>query len=228
MPAPTVLRQPTRTLVIAAAAVPLALAVLADDFRVRRQLEAARRDPLSGLPGRPELTAYTDRLLHTRRRADLHLMLLDANGFKDINDTYGHAAGDAVIRTMGQRLARWSTGRQALAARLGGDEFGVAAVLPSLSDRTDIAALRDQLQQPLHHDGLTLQVDVSIGIARAADLPGETTDRILRAADAAMYKVKSGDQAFPYLATRGDAYADTVNGRRVGRRGAAAAAGRAA
>ncbi|MEU6009673.1 hypothetical protein [Streptomyces sp. NPDC047453] len=47
---------------------------------MRRQLDAARRDPMSGLPGRPELLAYTDRLLHTRRRADLHLMLLDGNG----------------------------------------------------------------------------------------------------------------------------------------------------
>ncbi|MFF4145941.1 GGDEF domain-containing protein [Streptomyces sp. NPDC001698] len=186
---------------------------------MRRQLDAARRDPLSGLPGRPDLTAYTDRLLNTRRRADLHLMLLDANGFKAVNDTYGHAAGDAVIRTMGRRLARWTSGRQAFAARLGGDEFAVAAVLPSSSDLADIAALRDQLHQPLHHDGLTLQIDVSIGIARAADLPGETTDRILRAADAAMYKVKTGDQAFPYLATRADAYTDTVNGRRAGRPG---------
>ncbi|MFF4866805.1 GGDEF domain-containing protein [Streptomyces sp. NPDC001231] len=219
MPATGALRQPTRSLVIAVAAVPLALAALADNLRVRRQLDAARRDPLSGLPGRPDLTAYTDRLLNTRRRADLHLMLLDANGFKAVNDTYGHAAGDAVIRTMGQRLARWTTERQAFTARLGGDEFAVAAVLPSSSDLEDIAALRDQLQQPLHHDGLTLQIDVSIGIARAADLPGETTDRILRAADAAMYKVKTGDQAFPYLATRADAYTDTVNGRRAGRPG---------
>ncbi|MGW2770558.1 GGDEF domain-containing protein [Streptomyces sp. NPDC001275] len=219
MPASTALRQPTRSLVIAAAAVPLALAALADNLRVRRQLDAARRDPLSGLPGRPDLLAYTDRMLRTGRRSAVHVLLLDANGFKGINDTYGHAAGDAVIRTMGQRLACWGAGRQAFAARMGGDEFAVAAVLPSSSDLADIAALRDQLHQPLHHDGLILQIDVSIGIARAADLPGETTGRILRAADAAMYKVKSGREAFPYLATADDAYADTVNGRRAGRHG---------
>ncbi|MFJ5899741.1 hypothetical protein ACIQFZ_30780 [Streptomyces sp. NPDC093064] len=57
MPATGALRQPTRNLVIAAAAVPLALAALADNLRVRRQLDAARRDPLSGLPGRPDLFA---------------------------------------------------------------------------------------------------------------------------------------------------------------------------
>jgi diguanylate cyclase (GGDEF)-like protein len=219
MPAPTVLRQPTRKLVIAAAAVPLALAALADNLRVRRQLDAARRCPLSGLPGRPDLLAHTDRLLRTGRRSAVHMLLLDGNGFKAVNDTYGHAAGDAVIRTLGRRLARWTSGRQAFAARMGGDEFAVVAVLPSSSDLADIAALRDQLQRPLHHDGLTLQIDVSIGIARAADLPGERADRILRAADAAMYKVKAGRETFPYLATRADAYADTVNGRRAGRPG---------
>ncbi|MEV5080399.1 diguanylate cyclase [Streptomyces sp. NPDC056159] len=74
-----------------------------------------------------------------------NLRASDANKFKQINDTYGHAAGDAVIRTMGRRLSRWTTGRPALAVRLGGDEFAVAAVLPSSSDLADIAALREQL-----------------------------------------------------------------------------------
>ncbi|CAM5559056.1 GGDEF domain-containing protein [Streptomyces purpurascens] len=219
MPATAVLRQPSRTLVITATAVPLALAVLADDVRVRRQLHAARRDPLSGLPGRTDLLAYGDRLLRTGRRNRVHVMLLDGNGFKAINDTYGHATGDAVIATTGRRLAAWTTRRQAVAARLGGDEFAIAAVLPDRSALADITALREQLHQPLTHDGLTLRMTVSLGIARAADLPGEDTGRLLRAADAAMYKVKTGDAAFPYLATRADAYADTVNGRRDGRPG---------
>ncbi|MDQ0710685.1 GGDEF domain-containing protein [Streptomyces luteogriseus] len=61
---------------------------------------------------------------------------------------------------------------------------------------------------------------VSMGIARATDLIGEETGRLLRAADAAMYRVKAGEAAFPYLATYADAYADTVNGRRAGRAGA--------
>ncbi len=60
---------------------------------------------------------------------------------------------------------------------------------------------------------------VSLGIARAADLPGEDTGRLLRAADTAMYKVKTGDAEFPYLATLADANSDTVNGRRTGRPG---------
>ncbi|MFF9490253.1 GGDEF domain-containing protein [Streptomyces sp. NPDC014676] len=217
MLAKALLRQPSRTLVITAAAVPLALAILADDVRVRRQLHAARRDPLSGLPGREELTVYGDRLLD--RRAAVHVMLLDGNGFKAVNDTYGHDAGDAVIAVMGRRLARWTSRRQALAARLGGDEFAVAAVLPAQSALADITALREQLHQPFTHDAHTLQMTVSMGIARAADLPGEDTARLLRGADRAMYKVKTGEVEFPYLATRADAYADTVNGRRAGRPG---------
>ncbi|MFF5161288.1 GGDEF domain-containing protein [Streptomyces sp. NPDC000348] len=182
-------------------------------------MQAARRDPLTGLPGRDEPTAYSDRLLRTSRRTAVHVMLLDGNGFKAINDTHGHAVGDAVIRATGQHLAAWTTGRQALTARLGGDEFAVTAVLPNASALADITALREQLHQPLTHDGHTLQMTVSLGIARAADLPGENTGRLLRAADAAMYKVKIGAQTFPYLAIRADAYGDTVNSRRVGRSG---------
>ncbi|MET8788208.1 GGDEF domain-containing protein [Streptomyces sp. NPDC004589] len=219
MPSAALLRQPSRTLVIAAAAVPLALAVLADDVRVRRQLQAARHDPLTGLPGRDALTAHGDRLLRTSRCDTMHVILLDGNGFKAINDTYGHAAGDAVIRTTGERLARWATAHAALAVRLGGDEFAAIAALPAATARADITALREHLQRPLNHDGVTLQMTVSIGIARAVDLPGEAFDRILRGADTAMYKVKTGQAPFPYLATRTDAYTDTINGRRTGRTG---------
>ncbi|MFB7657907.1 MULTISPECIES: GGDEF domain-containing protein [unclassified Streptomyces] len=219
MPATAVLRQRSRTLVIAAA-VPLALAALADDVRVRRQLHDARHDPLSGLPGRADLLAHTGRLLNTANRDSVHLIMLDGNGFKAVNDTYGHATGDAVIHAMGTRLARWTQGRPALAARLGGDEFGAVAVLPNRSALAVIAALRDQMQQPVHHDGHTLGLTASFGIARAADLPGESADRLLRGADAAMYRVKQGHAAFPCLASVADAYASTVNGRRAGRPGA--------
>ncbi|MEU7061373.1 diguanylate cyclase [Streptomyces sp. NPDC046197] len=99
------------------------------------------------------------------------------------------------------------------------EEFALAAVLPVSSGLADIAVLREQLQQSFQHDGLTLQPRVPIGKVCAADLPGEDTDRLLRAADTATYKVKTGREVFPYLATRDDAYADAVNGRRAGRLG---------
>jgi diguanylate cyclase (GGDEF)-like protein len=208
-----------RALLLTTAALPLT-GWTVHALALHRRLAAARKDPLTGLLGRPELLAYGDRLLRTGRREALRVLLLDADGFKEVNDTYGHAAGDAVLRTIGGRLARWTAGRQALAVRLGGDEFALATVLPTDSGLADIAALREQLQQPLHHDRLTLQLDFSIGIACAADLPGEDTSRILRGADTSMYKVKTGEEEFPYLATRADAYTETVNGRRAGRPGA--------
>ncbi|MGW6403646.1 diguanylate cyclase domain-containing protein [Streptomyces sp. NPDC055134] len=90
---------------------------------------------------------------------------------------------------------------------------------PPSTALAEICSLREHLQQPLQHEQLTLRLDVSLGIARAVDLPGETCSRILRGADNAMYKVKAGRVTFPYLATRADAYAATVNGRRSGRHG---------
>ncbi|MFF2101772.1 GGDEF domain-containing protein [Streptomyces sp. NPDC058202] len=226
MPAPTLLGQPLRTLIVAAT-VPLALAAIADDVRMRRRLDAARRCPLTGLHGREVLVDHINRQLRTDRGDDVHVLVLDGNGLKAVNDTYGHAAGDALIRVYGRRLARWTSGRPgACAARLGGDEFGVAVRLPAPAALEELAALREQLQQPLALDGgRVLHPTVSIGFARAGDLPGEDASRLLRGADKAMYEVKTGRRVFPYRATYADAYAETVNGRRAGRRGAHLPAG---
>ncbi|MER0450102.1 GGDEF domain-containing protein [Streptomyces sp. Edi4] len=207
-----------RTLLLTTAALPLT-GWTVHALTLHRRLADARKDLLTGLPCRPEFIAYGERLLRTRRRDAVHVLMLDGVDFKAVNDTYGHAAGDTVIQTIGRRLARWSANRTALTARLGGDEFAVCAVFPPSAALTEITALREQLQQPLQYEGHTLRLDVSIGIARAADLPGEDMSRILRGADAAMYKVKEGEATFPYFATRADAYMKTVNGRRAGRRG---------
>ncbi|MFC8201706.1 GGDEF domain-containing protein [Streptomyces sp. NPDC057298] len=227
MPGSGALRLPSRTLVITAAAVPLALAVLADDVRVRRQLHTARRDSLTGLPGRDILMDRIDRLAHTRREL-LHVLVADADGLKAVNDTLGHAAGDALIATIGRRLNAWAAARGGLAARLGGDEFGVALLLPRADAVREVLALRELLAQPVHHDGQPLRdlegqmlrPAVSLGIARASDLPdGAGASRILRGADVAMYRVKTGQQPPGYVATRQDAYTPAVHGRRPGRPG---------
>ncbi|MGW6493198.1 GGDEF domain-containing protein [Streptomyces sp. NPDC055056] len=221
MPAATLLRQPIRTLIVAAT-VPLALAAIADDVRMRRRLDAARRCPLTGLHGRNVLVDHIDRQLRTGRSDDVHVLVLDGNGLKAVNDTYGHTAGDALIRVYGRRLARWTSIRPgACAARLGGDEFGVAVRLPAQAALEELAGLREQLQQPLALDGgHVIHPTVSIGFARAGDLPGGDASRLLRGADKAMYEVKTGRQSFPYRATYADAYAETVNRRRAGRPGA--------
>ncbi|MFF4137539.1 diguanylate cyclase domain-containing protein [Streptomyces mirabilis] len=148
MPATTVLHPRSRTLIIAAS-VPLALAVLlADDVRVRRQLDAARKDPLTGLPGRHVLTDRTERLARTHRE-QLHVLVADADGLKTVNDSLGHAAGDVLIAAIGHRLGAWAAARGGLAARLGGDEFGAVLLLPPTATLREITALREQLEQPV-------------------------------------------------------------------------------
>lgn len=107
--------RPTRSLLLAAV-VPVALAALADDARVRRQFHAAGRD------------ALTDRLLRTH--PDLvHVLVADADELKTVNDTLGHAAGDALIAAIGHRLGTWAAGHGGVAARLGGDDFGAVVLL---------------------------------------------------------------------------------------------------
>ncbi|MFD5820235.1 GGDEF domain-containing protein [Streptomyces sp. NPDC127038] len=219
MPAAVLLRQRSRTL-IAAATVPLALAaLLADDVRVRRQRDAARKDPLTGLPGRDALMTRADRLARTHRE-QLHVLVADADGLKSVNDTLGHAAGDILIAAIGHRLGAWAAARGGLAARLGGDEFGVALLLPSTETGRELAGLRALLEQPVDVDGQTVGPAVSIGTARAADLPDPAdAARLLRGADMAMYRVKTREQQPGYLATRHDAYTPAVHGRRPGRPG---------
>jgi diguanylate cyclase (GGDEF)-like protein len=205
---------------IIAATLPLALAaLLADDMLVRRQLDAARKDPLTGLPGRDALKDRTERLARSHRE-QLHVLVADADGLKAVNDSLGHAAGDALIVAIGHRIGAWAAARGGLAARLGGDEFGAALLLPPTATLREIAALREQLEQPVDHNGHILRPAVSIGTARAVDLPEAAgASRLLRGADMAMYRVKTREKPCGYTATRQDAYTPTVHGRRPGRPG---------
>ncbi|MDU0301913.1 MULTISPECIES: GGDEF domain-containing protein [unclassified Streptomyces] len=217
MPATAVLRQPPRTLIVTAAAVPFALALLADDVRVRRQLHAARRDPLSGLPGRADFLAYGDRLLRTGRRDRVYLMLLDVDHFKQINDTHGHAAGDRVLAVTAQRLTAWA-GSHGAVGQLGGDEFAATVRIGSAHRRLRLDELAATFAQPVDlGDGRLVDVAVSVGAA-APDMVG-TTDLsgLQRAADAAMYAGKHTGQAI--LADRSHATVPSVNSRRIGRPG---------
>ncbi|MFI1726438.1 GGDEF domain-containing protein [Streptomyces sp. NPDC020489] len=220
MPVIPALRQPTRTFALAAAAVPLALAVVVDDVRVRRQLRTARRDPLTGLPGRGVLMDRIARLA-AGDREQLHVLVADADGLKAVNDTLGHAAGDVLIAAIGRRLDAWAQARGGVAARFGGDEFGVAVLLSPADTVREVRALREELAQPVDHDGYgVLSPAVSIGVARAGMLPaGANASRILRGADMAMYRVKTGSESCGYIATLKDAYAPAVQGRRPGRNG---------
>ncbi|MEU2514047.1 GGDEF domain-containing protein [Streptomyces syringium] len=184
-------------------------------FLVRR-LRSARRDPLTGLMCREEFTTRSQRAL---RHPQAAVLLLDLNGFKQINDTHGHAVGDQVLAAVAKRLNAWCQARGGFAARLGGDEF---TAMVRLAPDADVDAemtynLSAALSAPLDTGGVTLSPRASIGVCRTADRPGAGLSDLLRGADEAMYTAKRlGRHWQP--AGPADVYA-TTNGRRAGRPG---------
>ena len=148
----------------------------------------ALHDSLTGLPNRAAFLAAVDRLLGEGRRATV--VLLDLDGFKGVNDTYGHAAGDALLTEVAVRLrAQLRPGE--VAARLGGDEF--ALLLGGAPDRVELCGRLDGLVSVLcaavELDGMRVSVGASTGTAQAP-AQGSSVDRLMRAADEAMYRCK--------------------------------------
>ncbi|GAA1376668.1 GGDEF domain-containing protein [Streptomyces beijiangensis] len=212
----TAIRQ-ARTLIIAAA-VPLSLAALAlDARRLRGQLRQARLDPLTHLPTRAVLEDTGPRM--TAAHGDTLAVLIDADGFKLLNDAHGHAAGDTVLRAIADRLQTWCVDHHGLAVRLGGDEFAAAVRLEAADIDDALNDLQVVLTRPVRHDGQTMVFGASIGAATTS-APGRTWPEALRAADAAMYAAKRSGLQLPGLATTEDDAAASVNGRRYGRPGA--------
>ncbi|OEJ95496.1 GGDEF domain-containing protein [Streptomyces thermolilacinus] len=147
-----------------------------------RRLAEARRDPLTGLHTRAGWTTRAERILSTSPAA--LVLLVDLDDFKAINDTHGHAAGDAVLVATADRLSAWC-GRTGIPARLGGDEF-TAITRHTL----DTDALRVALNQPVDHAGTRIPVGASVGVCHRTDLPLPSLTDALSAADAAMYRAK--------------------------------------
>jgi diguanylate cyclase (GGDEF)-like protein len=135
----------------------------------------ALHDSLTGLPNRAAFLTAVDRLLAGDGRATV--VLLDLDDFKAVNDTHGHAAGDALLGEV--------------SARLGGDEF--ALLLDGTSDRAALQrrldGLVDALCLPVELDGTQVGVGASVGAAHAPE-QGRSVDRLMRAADEAMYQCK--------------------------------------
>ncbi len=142
----------------------------------------ARTDDLTGVPNRRHLME----VLASLGPARASLVLVDLERFKEVNDTFGHAAGDQVIRVAATRLQECATGRGTI-ARLGGDEF--ALVLPGTSLMGAEAVARELLEhlgEPLEVRGGVLRIGASIGVAEAS--AGD--EDLMRRADAAMYRAK--------------------------------------
>jgi diguanylate cyclase (GGDEF)-like protein len=144
-------------------------------------------DDLTMLPNRRAVRNRMDEQIAARQ--SLALMLLDMDGFKEINDTLGHAAGDTVLQLAAHRM-RATLPPDVVIARLGGDEFAIVSTTEDevalLGTARDIL---DALAEPLLVDGIEIALSASIGIALHADSdPGSS--ELLRRADVAMYQAK--------------------------------------
>jgi diguanylate cyclase (GGDEF)-like protein len=172
-----------------------ALARTAVTFREVRSFnevrEQARTDELTGLPNRRLLLERTQLVLDAATaRRPAALLLLDLDGFKEVNDSLGHHAGDHLLSQVGPRLHP-ALGPGRLLARLGGDEFAVLLEEAGLDEAQELAEqLRALILEPFTVEGVRLHVGVSIGVA-TAPVPAATVHDMLRCADIAMYAAKS-------------------------------------
>ena len=159
-----------------------------------RKATASHLDALTGLQTRAVLFERLDCALASarRRKHDVAVLYVDLDGFKRVNDTHGHRAGDHVLVQVGCRLKR-AVRTDEVAARIGGDEFVV--LLPHVGgfNEPEEAASRIAriLEEPFAYEGEPLQIGASIGIARSP-YDGFDRDRLLASADAAMYAQKRG------------------------------------
>jgi len=157
----------------------------------------ALHDPLTDLPNR---TLFTDRLGDALTEVVAHcrpltVLFLDLDGFKRVNDSFGHAVGDRLLVAVGQRLAA-GLGADATLARFGGDEFTV--LLPEASTvraaEAAAACLLERLRAPFLLEGREVFADASIGVAQSSPTLSRPED-LLRAADIALYQAKAAGRA---------------------------------
>jgi diguanylate cyclase (GGDEF)-like protein/PAS domain S-box-containing protein len=174
---------------------------ITDRHRVEEQLAEAHvrlahlayHDHLTGLPNRAQFQQHLDVALGRARRdgSSVAVLFIDLDGFKQINDLHGHAAGDAVLRTVGERLSV-ATREGDVVARLGGDEFlMLAGFAPGDQDALDAVCdrVRGHLLEAVMVEGVELDVAGSLGVA-VFPCDAETGEELIRAADLAMYRVK--------------------------------------
>ena len=152
----------------------------------------AHYDSLTGLSNRLHMQTTLERMLASPNPANRigSLLLLDLDRFKEVNDTLGHPAGDALLRQVSQRLQR-IIGDAGHVGRIGGDEFQL--ILPGKDSKSQLGPLADQIiqsiSQPYVLDGSAVTIGVSIGIA-IAPLDGVTNEALVRNADLALYAAK--------------------------------------
>ncbi|MDB5439908.1 MAG: hypothetical protein JWM33_2335 [Caulobacteraceae bacterium] len=158
----------------------------------REVLCLALQDPLTGLPNRRQFDGALKTALASAPTAPMAhaVFLLDLNGFKKINDVYGHPVGDQALIHVGSRLMR-AVRDGDLVARLGGDEFAILARNVSGVEGATTIALRiiESITPPVNIDGIRHQVGAAIGVALSPQ-DGASGEELLRKADVALYRAK--------------------------------------
>ncbi|HEX6393061.1 MAG TPA: sensor domain-containing phosphodiesterase [Acidimicrobiales bacterium] len=176
------------------------------ESRIRREFDL-RHDDLTGLPNRSEFSSQLSGALAKRQQSEMMaVVLMDLDGFKEINDTVGHDIGDVVLQQTAIRL-REVAGDKDVVARLGGDEFALLIPQAESIDGVLRAAemARDAVSRPIREKGLVLDLRASVGVA----IVPLHRDDPLKCAEVAMYEAKRShggivtyDQAIDHNTTR--------------------------
>ena len=165
----------------------------------RKQQEAvlvhqALHDGLTGLANRAQIVSRIEIAIsrYQRHGENSAVIFLDLDGFKPINDQYGHDVGDRVLVEVARRLERIASRRSDVVARLGGDEFVILCETTTLAEAGQIVGqIRSTLTQPIEITaGPPLTIGMSVGVA-IADSPDAAADDLLRDADTGMYADKA-------------------------------------
>ena len=157
--------------------------------RDARLMRLASQDTLTGLKNRHEFITSLAQQLASGSACSL--ILMDLDGFKDVNDTHGHVVGDSLLQAVAVRIA-YLLGEHASFGRIGGDEFAVlfAQTADPLQTQTEAARILDAFRKPFSLGGLDLELGASLGIAIGPD-HGTDADELVASADFALYRAKA-------------------------------------
>jgi diguanylate cyclase (GGDEF)-like protein len=188
---------------------PLHFVAMYQDITARYQeqqaiLHQATHDALTGLANRTLLVDRLEQALAMAQRYGymVALMFMDLDGFKAVNDNFGHDIGDKLLIAVSRRLEGFLRKTDTI-CRQGGDEF--ILMLPQAPDLETLMALAQRIQAELRlpftglHGTVVLRISVSIGIARWPE-HGSDIDALMQAADQAMYRSKNSDDQLPVMA----------------------------